>query len=201
MRIKHILAGALVCGASMGVGQPAEAITPNQLALDCFNAAAMFGIRPGVTFGFAPQYVRDWWSQNSCGETATDAQTCARISSEYGTSANVTWGYAPSEVQEWWTAHGCNTTSSKTPCQAAADRFGIQANVSWGLAPQYVKDYWSANSCSASFSGFNVTQCSIASFYYRIHAWDTFGWAPDQVTSRSIDVQQWWNDNSCTTSP
>lgn len=201
MKIKQLFAGIGACVVAMGLGGSAVANTPGQLSADCIQAAARFGIRPNVTFGFAPQYVRDWWVAKNCSANVSDSTTCTRISNDYGTSANVTWGYAPQNVRDWWTAHSCNTTSSRSPCQAASDRYGIAAGVSWGMAPQFVKDYWIANSCNTTYGGFGVTQCNIASFYYRIYANDTFGWAPADASSTDADIQQWWVDNACTTSP
>lgn len=205
MKMKQILAVATVGIASLTLGGAAEALTPTELFVDCFNASAMYGIRANQNFGFAPSYVQTWWSANGCGTShnATDQTTCSRIANTYGVSANSTWGYAPANVQQWWTAHGCTATTSLSACQAAANHYAIVANQSFNLAPQFVKDFWGANNCNQSFQGaeFGVTACSTASFYYRIYANDTFGWAPADATATSIDVQQWWVDNNCATSP
>jgi hypothetical protein len=162
---------------------------------NCEKASAQYGIVPLPTesWGFAPVYVETWWLNNGCSADNSE-DTCQTIVDTYGVNANVMWGYAPAKVQAWWIAHNCNVTNFLSPCQDASNYFGIIAGVSWGFAPPYVQRYWIANNCSTST---RLTACQIAAKDYGISAGGDFGFAPNVSDDSTVDVQSWWEANSC----
>jgi hypothetical protein len=183
------------CGPAGGyadLGSESQAAFSN----DCQSTADQFGIVANSSWGFAPDYVQNWWTTHSCFQSADTLATCAGISARYGVTANQTWGYAPADVQSWWTSHGCNTTSRLTACQVASNTYGIDAGVTFGFAPAFVQSFWTANGCNTHPQ---LAACSAAAYDYGICAKVTFGFAPDHVTPTSIDVQSWWKQNHCDT--
>ena len=173
--------------------------SPNRLLFtafvdSCQRASDVFGIDANITFGFAPQSVRDWWVATGCSTRPLSANTCQKMSEMFGIVADRTWGFAPPDVQSAWIGLGCNTRPLlyNHACQRASDVFGIDAFVTFGFAPQSVQDWWVATGCDTSPLSTNA--CQKASDLYGIEANVDWGFAPR-------DVQAWWTGMFCNTLP
>lgn len=59
-----------------------------------------FGIKPGITFGTAPQNVQNWWYGNY-----TNPQICKHMRAKYGVIPGQTFENLPQDFQNWWIAN------------------------------------------------------------------------------------------------
>jgi hypothetical protein len=180
----------------------------------CQVASDRYGIEAYESWGYAPQYVKDWWVHNGCAtHPLYTMNLCQRMSDTFGVTDSTDWGTAPPELQSWWQQNGCATNATPlNTCQRAQNLYAIvpvpsrtnfcsvpnsngPPNVSsWGYAPADAQAWWQSNGClNNTQNTFGADRCQHASDLYGMTASDP-GFAP-------TEAQQWFAAQHCTTSP
>jgi hypothetical protein len=169
---------------------------------DCARVATEYGMKGRSDFGFAPDYVQNWYTANWCNTAPEVGDVCLAITRNYAVNSGVSWGYAPTAVRDWWSAHGCNTQTTRSTSQAISDNFAVDRVAGdWGFAPGYVHQWYTWQALFGRFFSTRpspgLSACQLAAEKYGIRSGWTWGWAPDHETPFSINVQQWWMDHQC----
>jgi hypothetical protein len=160
----------------------------------CQKASDLYGIDALGTWGFAPSFVRTWWTANNCQtRPVSSIGLCQRASETYGIVSGQALPGMPVDVRTWWRDTGCQTSPRyQDTCQHISDLYGIKSDGTFGWAPTEARTFWTANNCDTNPVVGNL--CQLLS--------DNYGLSPSLTTGPAPQAaRDYWSSHACSSSP
>ncbi|KAI8923016.1 hypothetical protein BC831DRAFT_473269 [Entophlyctis helioformis] len=113
----------------------------------CTRASEVFGIVPFVTWGTAPDHVKQHFEYAGCAE-----QLCTYWAKKYNVKPLESYGTLPADLQTSWNNRWMNCALRVGPftqkqCETVASKYEVYPYRTMGRTPSYIKPLYNSSDC------------------------------------------------------